>query len=68
MSNSLHTLDHAARSLAESLDLKPCPFDGGHPVPFTSDGWWGVRCTSCQASVNLQADETAAAAVWNRRT
>ncbi len=52
-------------------ELLPCPFCGGMAElrdDFDEDENWCVYCPHCRCGGAFCHDETAAAAVWNRRT
>ena len=49
--------------------LKPCPFCGGYPHPFTSMGqtWVRMRCHRCEMQTRAFESEVEAITAWNRR-
>lgn len=60
--------DHeAAQRLTEAGVLVPCPFCGGDTITTNLLGTWWCRCTSCDATSSIRADENGARLAWNTR-
>ena len=57
----------AAKRLTEQGVLLPCPFCGGDTITTNLLGTWWCRCTSCDATSSIRADEDAARLAWNTR-
>lgn len=59
---------------ADEQVLEPCPFCGVEAdEPFENerhynDGWWDIRCSSCDASITGNWSKEAAITAWNQRT
>ena len=60
--------DHeAAKRLTDAGVLVPCPFCGGDTITTNLLGTWWCRCTSCDATSSIRADENGARLAWNTR-
>lgn len=54
------------------MELKPCPFCGGKPVPVVDDeteDFFGVKCFACGGSIQAEKESLdEAIEAWNRRS
>lgn len=51
-----------------SIELKPCPFCGGHAIiDGCDDTLWIVICKECNASIGYKETKEEAIEAWNKR-